>query len=145
MERKNLANCTPLEFMQQAYLIKNAAEKWFKDTNILNIRGKKVEGLEVISSDMSDEEVQQAKEKNKKLVAAQIRKNASEVFDAVFKDHPAETVELLALICFVEPEHINDHKFSWYLASVGDILSDNDVLDFFTSLGQLGQTGFLRA
>ena len=32
---KNLANCTPKEFMVQTRLIKHAVEKWLTDTEIL--------------------------------------------------------------------------------------------------------------
>lgn len=143
-ERKNLANCTPLEFMQQAYRIKHAAEKWIKSTNILDIRKRKIDGFETIPPDASDDLAQQIRDRNKKRVSEQLMKNASEVFESIFKDHQAETLELLALVCFVEPEHVNDHKFSWYAANIGDILSDSDTLDFFTSLVQLDQIGFLK-
>lgn len=143
-DRKNLANCDPIEFMGQAYRIKECAEKWMKATDILSIRSKKVEGLEIINSDMSEEEAGKIREKNKALVSAQARKNFSEIFNSVFRDHPKETVELLGLICFVEPEHVREHKMSWYLANIGDILTDSDTLDFFTSLVQLEQIGFLK-
>jgi len=143
-DRKNLANCDPVEFMQQAYRIKEAAEKWIKSTDILNIRSKKVEGLEIISPDTPEEEAEKIKEKNKALVSAQARKNFSEMFNSVFRDHPKETIELLGLICFVEPEHVREHKMSWYLANIGDILTDSDTLDFFSSLAQLEQIGFLK-
>jgi len=143
-DRKNLANCDPIEFLEQAYRIKESAEKWMKATDILNIRSKKVEGLEIISPDTPEEEAEKIREKNKSLVSAQARKNASEIFNAIFRDHPKETVELLGLICFVEPEHIREHKISWYLANIGDILTDSDTLDFFTSLAQLEQIGFLK-
>ena len=143
-DRKNLANCDPIEFMDQAYRIKESVERWMKATDILSIRSKKVEGLEIISSDMSEEEAEKIREKNKALVSVQARKNASEIFNAIFRDHPKETVELLGLICFVEPEHVREHKMSWYLANIGDILTDSDTLDFFTSLVQLEQIGFLK-
>lgn len=144
MERKNLANCDPLEFMEQAYRIKESAQKWMKATDILSIRGRKVEGLKTIPPDASEEEAEKIKEKNRALVSAQVRKNASEVFDSIFRDHKMETLELLGLVCFVEPEHVREHKFSWYLANIGDILTDSDTLDFFTSLAQLEQIGFLK-
>ena len=35
---KNLANCTPKEFMVQTRLIKRAVEKWLTETDIMNIR-----------------------------------------------------------------------------------------------------------
>ena len=40
---KNLANCTPDEFLDQSFLIMNAVEKFMKVNDILGIRSRKVE------------------------------------------------------------------------------------------------------
>ena len=72
-------------------------------------------------------------------------KNLYDIIVAAMEECPDETLELLALACFVEPENIDDHKVSFYLANLSDILADEDVLSFFTSLAQLEQTGILNA
>ena len=35
---KNLANCTPKEFLVQTNRLRKSAEKWLKATDIMNIR-----------------------------------------------------------------------------------------------------------
>ena len=49
---KNLANCTPKEFMVQTRLIKHAVEKWLTDTEILKIR----QNMPQIPDGMPDED-----------------------------------------------------------------------------------------
>ena len=39
-----------------------------------------------------------------------------------------------------EPEDAENHTMSEYLSSIGDLLSDQGVMNFFTSLAQLDQT-----
>ena len=87
---KNLANCTPKEFMVQTRLIKKSVERWLTETDIMNIRKNMPELPEDI-----DEEEKKAKLKE------QSSKNLSAMFDAIFDEHPYDTVELLALVCFV--------------------------------------------
>ena len=46
--------------------------------------------------------------------------------------------ELLGLLCFVEPEHIDDYEVSDYLESFNELMSNEAVLNFFTSLMNWG-------
>ena len=46
-------------------------------------------------------------------------------------------------MCFVEPEDVDNHPMSFYLESVAEIMNDEAVLGFFTSLVNLGQKGIL--
>lgn len=123
---KNLANCTPREFMRQTWKIRNAVEKWLTLTDIMNIRKR----LPELPKDATTEEKQ-------KLLAEQSRKNIGLMLDAIMDEHPDETVDLLALCCFVEPENVDDHPMSEYLGAISDMVSNEDVLRFFTSLVQL--------
>ena len=145
VERKNLVTCKPTEFLRQTNRIRKSAEKWMKATGVLEIRKRKPEGLRTIHKDMPEEEMVEAKKHNAKLIAEQSQANLHDMVVAAMEDHPDETLELLALACFVEPEHIDDHRVSYYLANLSDILADEDVLSFFTSLVQLEQTGILKA
>lgn len=143
-ERKNLVTCKPTEFLRQTNRIRKSAEKWMKATNVLEIRKRKAEGIKPITADMDPEESTAARVQNAKLIAEQSKKNLYDIFVAAMEDHPDETLELLALACFVEPEDIDNHRVSFYLANLSDILADEDVLSFFTSLAQLEQTGILK-
>ena len=148
--RKNLVTCKPTEFLRQTNRIRKSVEKWMKAVNFTEIRNRKVSGLEVITADMMKDEsrkdeVAEIRVRNAKKIADQSRTNMYDIVVAAMETCPDETLELLALACFVEPDHVDDHKVSFYLNNLSDILSDKDVLGFFTSLAQLGQTGILNA
>lgn len=143
-ERKNLATCTPREFLKQTNRIRKSAEKWMNVTDIINIRNRKVEGLQKIPKDDFLEATRIRKE-NAEKIAEQSAKNLNDILNAALEEHIDETLEILALACFVEPENVDDYKISFYLRNLSDILSDKDVLGFFTSLAQLEQTGILKA
>ena len=120
---KNLANCKPSEFLKQTNRIRKSVGKWLTDTDIINIRKRMPEYKE----DATDEE-------RKELLQKQARENFSAILDAVLEDHPDETLELLALMCFVEPENVDDHEITEYLESVTDLITNESVVSFFTSL-----------
>lgn len=144
-ERKNLVTCKPTEFLKQTSRIRKAAEKWMKAIGVLDIRKRKAEGLREITKDMDPEEVAAARLENARKIADQSRRNLLDIVTAAMDDYPSETLEILSLACFVEPENIDDHRVSFYLANLADILADPDVLSFFTSLAQLEQTGIFKA
>lgn len=117
---KNLANCTPTEFFTQTVKIRHAAADWFKDTNILTIRKK----MPKLPDDVSPAEKQAA-------VMAQAKENALEIFTKVFEEHPDETIKLMALACFVEPDHADDHTMEEYMTAIMDMVESPAVIRFF--------------
>lgn len=140
---KTLVNCTPTEFMSQTYKIKEAVSQWLTDTDILNIRKKMPEGLIKLEAITSEEDRAKANENNKKLIYEQSRKNLNVILDALLKEHPEETLKVLALICFIEPEDIDTHPVRDYLLAINEIIGDEAVLGFFISLARLGQLNML--
>lgn len=132
---KNLANCTPKEFLKQTYRIKNAVEKWLKDIDLSSIRAN-VPKLTPVTG-LEGEELEKVKAENRKIMSKQIMENGMKILDNVMDKYADETVEVLALCCFVEPSEAESHTMSEYLESIGDLLSDKGVLSFFTSLAQL--------
>lgn len=136
---KILSECKPTEFMAQTNRIKKAAEKWLKDTNIAEIRKVKPEGLEKVSDDMPLDDRMAALERNKKLLMEQATVNLSNMFDEIMVKHPEETLELLALCCFVEPDHVDDYPMSEYLDAFNRLINDKAVIGFFTSLVALAR------
>ena len=135
---KTLVNCTPEEFLSQTYKIKQSVSKWLTDTDILNIRKRLPEGLIKVNDIPAGEEKNKILESNKKLLAEQSRKNLNAILDAIMVEHPKETLELLALVCFIEPEDVNNHKMHEYLVAINEIINDEAVIGFFTSLARLG-------
>lgn len=126
---KNLANCKPSEFLKQTNRIRKSVEHWLTVTDIMNIR----KTLPKLDEGMTKEQKQEA-------TMAQVKANMSSMFDSMLETHADETLELLALVCFVEPEHVDDYPMSDYLDSVNELLNDKAVIGFFTSLVKLGQT-----
>lgn len=137
-ELKTLATCKPSEFLRQTNRIKKAAEKWLSDTDILNIR-KRLATLEIVPDGASKEERKAIFERNRAATEQQAMKNVSAMLDAILEDHPDETLVLLGLCCFVEPEHVDDYKVTDYLRAFNSLISDKDVIDFFISLASLVQ------
>lgn len=131
---KNLANCTPREFLRQTVKIRRAVENWLKLTDVLNIRKK----LPEMPPDLTPDE-------RKKRVSEQASANLALMVDAIADEHPDETAELLGLLCFVEPENVDDYPMSAYMGAVAEMMANEDVMRFFTSLVQLARTLGLTA
>lgn len=141
---KNLANCKPSEFLKQTNRIKKSLEKWMTDIDLKEIRSR-VPAMTVIPKDATEEEKKRIFEENKKKVKEQGYKNLSDIMDAAFDKHPDETLEVLALLCFVEPEDVDNHPVSEYLSALTELVSDEAVINFFISFSRLGQSGILNA
>lgn len=135
---KTIATCKPTEFLKQTNRIRKTAEKWLKDTDILNIRREMPE-LKEIPEDAADAVREAIEEENRKAIAEQAQKNLSLMLDALLEEHPEETLELLALCCFVEPENVDDNTVEEYLQALTEIVNNRTVLSFFISLIRPGR------
>ena len=52
--------------------------------------------------------------------------------------YPEQTLEIMAVCCFVEPEDLNNHMMDEYLGAMAELISNQSVISFFSSLVQLG-------
>lgn len=129
---KNLANCKPSEFLVQTNKIRKSVAKWLTVTEIHEIRKR----VPTYKDDMDADERAQVRNE-------QMRANLSAIFDAVLEEHPAETLEVMALMCFIEPEEVDDYPMSAYLQSFSELIADESVLSFFISLASLANNGIL--
>jgi hypothetical protein len=134
---KNLANCKPSEFLKQTVRIKKSAEKWMDATQIMKIR-ETVPDIKFIDDDMNEAEKSKILAENRKARSKQQRKNLSRIFDAMMDENAEGTLELLALVCFVEPENVDDHTIEEYMQAVSEMLGNEAVIGFFTSLAKWG-------
>lgn len=125
---KNLATCKPSEFLRQTNLIRHKVSDWLTLTDIMNIRKRQP----VLSDDMTEEQKREA-------VKKQTNANFNAILDSILDDHPDETLEILALVSFVDPKDVDKYTIGEYLASINELLNDEDVVGFFTSLIELGQ------
>ena len=125
---KTLATCNPREFLAQTNKIRKLAADWLDKTRILEIR----KNMPEIREGMSAVEYKEAKSK-------QVRKNLKEMLDAILDEHPDETAELLGLMCFIDPEDLDNYRMTDIMRAATELINDQDVIDFFISLIRLGQ------
>lgn len=141
---KNLANCKPTEFMVQANKIRKAVEKWLTVTELREIRSTQPV-LETVPVGVSDEERERIFKANKEKQEEQAKQNLSAMLDSILEKHPQETLEVLALISFIEPKDIDNYSVSDYLGSFNEVINDKNVISFFTSLMSMGRvSGLIR-
>ena len=125
---KNLSNCKPSEFLAQTIKIKNLVRDWLNATKIMDIR-----------KNFSQVDKSLSKEERTNAIVNQALSNWSDMLDRMFIDNAEKTLALIALVNFVEPEHVDDYEMGDYLQSISELLSDSRVLSFFTSLVRLNQ------
>ena len=117
---KTIANCNPIEFLQQTNKIRHAVSKYFEDTEILEIRKRKpTEGV---------------------TVAEQAKKNLDDMLDTALDKYPRETAEVLGLMCFIEPADIEKYTAAELLTPALELLNSKAVVNFFISLARVEQT-----
>lgn len=141
---KNLANCKPSEFLKQTNRIKKSLEKWMVDIDLKKIRSQ-VPEMTDIPKDADDITRKRIMEENKQKMKDQAYKNLSKIIDSALGEYPDETLEVLALLCFVEPENVDDHPMSEYITALTELITDEAVINFFISFSRLGQSGILNA
>lgn len=128
---KTLATCKPSEFLRQTNLIRKSVAKWLKITDILNIRQRKPNLDDIPVDD---------KEARQEALEEQAQANLNAMLEAMLEDHPKETLEILALVCFIDPAHVDDYSIAEYLDALSEIINNKSVLNFFISLARLEKT-----
>lgn len=141
---KNLATCSPREFLVQTNKIRKAVEGWLKATDIIAIR-KNVPKAPVIPDDASADEIEEIMSDHRKNVREQAIKNMNDILDSILDEHPEETLDLIALLNFIEPSELDNYTVSEILRSVTQIMNNEDVLGFFISLTRLEQLNIFDA
>lgn len=136
---KNLANCKPSEFLSQTNKIRKSVEKWLKLTDIINIRKRIPVGMPEITADLSSDELEAVNKKRRQMMMEKAKENLSAILDACLDDYPAETLEILALCCFVEPEDVDNYEMKDFLNAALDMIEDETVIRFFTLLMRLAK------
>lgn len=137
---KNLAKCTPTEFVAQTVKIKDAVKNWLDVTKILEIRQHEPTYF-MCAKDAPAEERAEIIKKNAKLKKEQAMKNMSDILDSMLAEHPKETLEVLALCCFVEPKDVDNHPIDEYMECIMDMMESRAVFRFFSLLAQVQMQG----
>lgn len=103
----------------------------------MNIR-KNIAKPALITPGMTDDQKRAALDDYRRRQTKQAKENLSRILDAVLEEHPDDTLEVLALLCFVEPENVDDYPIADYLTAVTEMVTNEAVIGFFTSLARLG-------
>lgn len=122
---KTLANCSPVEFLRQTNKIRHAAAEFMKETGVLELRKRHPE----LTGKETDEEKKAALDK-------QARQNLSDMADLLMDTNAEKTAELLGMLCFMEPEDLENAKGIDFLTPAIEILSSKPVIDFLLLLAK---------
>lgn len=135
---KTLANCKASEFLKQTFRMKEAVEQWLKLTDVLNIMRKTAPQTD-FGENMTEEEKAKVIAENVFLKREQFKENILDALKAVMYEYPEETVKILGMCCFIEPEDADNYSVAFYLNAITGLIEDKAVVDFFISLARLGQ------
>lgn len=133
---KNLATCKPTEFVAQTAKIKDAVANWMEIIDFVGIRAKRPAYI-MIPKDATAEEIKGINAQNATIRKKQALNNISELLDNMLAKHPKETLDVLALCCFIEPEHVDDYTIDEYMNCIMDMMESQSVIRFFKLLAQL--------
>lgn len=136
---KNLANCSPSEFIAQTVKIKRVASKWLKEIAWAEIIKQNKKEYEVAESDATAKERAEFIKKNAEIQKENRMDKFSKLFDNAFEKYPEDTLAVLALSCFVEPENVDDHPMSDYFDCLTEMMCNKAVTNFFTCLVTLSK------
>lgn len=139
---ENIATCPPTKALAQCYKISEKLEKWLTVTDIANIRATAPNLLAIprIPEKASEEEkekireeVKKAIEENEKRLSRQSIDNGFAIIKSVMGEHPEETMELLAMCCFIEPKDKDNYPLPFYMDALADIFENESIWRFFKS------------
>lgn len=133
---KNLATCKPTEFVAQTVKIKNAVAKWIDAIDLMAIRATTPQ-YKTIPFDATPEQRAQVIKENALIQQKQTMANLNKILDNMLEVHPTETLEVLALCCFVEPSEVDNHTIDEYMDCIMEMAQNKSVINFFSLLAQL--------
>jgi hypothetical protein len=123
---KTLANCTPVEFLKQTNKIRHSVGDLFEKAGIQAIRKRKPE--------FTGEETAEEK---KELLRKQAFENTSAILDALMEENAEKTAEVLAMMCFVEPEEMDNYAGVDFVKPAIELFANKAVTDFLLQLAKL--------
>jgi hypothetical protein len=133
---KNLATCKPTEFVAQTAKIKEAVSSWIDAIDLMKIRATQPK-YETLPIDATPEQRAEIIKKNAEKQRKQTMQNLNKILDKMLVEHPKETLDVLALCCFVEPEHVDDYTIDEYFQCIMDMMQNKSVINFFSLLAQM--------
>ena len=141
---KNLATCKPTEFVAQTAKIREAVADWLELIDFQKIRNK-IPDYEVVSKEATAEEKADVIRHNAAILRKATADKLNKILDNMLAKHPQETLNVLALCCFVEPTEVDNYPMDEYFNCIMDMAENKAVLRFFSLLAQLDQTSTSKA
>lgn len=117
---KNLANCTPREFMVQTVKMRNTVEKWLNETGIPEIRKRMPEGYD----SMTEAE-------KKDALAKQSQQNLGDMMWAAMEKDLDGTLEVLGLVTFSDAAADDAPPMPEYFDAIIEMMGNEAVRSFF--------------
>ena len=140
---KNLLNCKPSEALAQMWKVAEIASPWLAATKIFEIK-KPIppEKFKVVPENGTEEEKRIANAYNNNVARAEVKKRLFEMLQVMLKDNAQQTLELIAVANFVEPEDIDEYDFADFLEPISEMISDQRLVNFFISAARLNNMKF---
>lgn len=133
---KNLAACKPSEFVAQTAKIKGAVADWLNKIDLVAIRSIQPV-YETVAADATAEQRAEVIKRNAERQQKQGLENINKILDNMLEKYPQETLNVMALCCFVEPSDVDNHTMDEYFDCIMDMLQHKSVRNFFSLLAQL--------
>ena len=122
---RTIANLNGVEFLRAINRTRHEVEKLMNVTDVLGIWKKKP----TFKGDETPEEMH-------KMHRNQIKKNLSDILDALLETHPEETYECIMAMCVRDEGEPEPDGIELIMAAFS-LVSDKRVLDFLLQLGKL--------
>lgn len=125
---KTLANCAPVEFLRQTNKIRHSAGKLLNKSGVLEIRKRQP----MFTGEETEEE-------RKEKINDQAKKNLDEMLDILLETDPEGTVQLMGMLCFMEPEEALAANGLELFGAAMELLNSKAVIGFLSSLMRLAR------
>lgn len=126
-KQKTLANCTLYEFLRQSNKIRKAVGDYYTECNFGDIIKRKPE-----FPAGADQETMER-------IALEFRKKQiNDVLDVCLDTNVEKTVEIIGLMCFMNKEEAEKMPANVFMGLALELISSQEVLDFFSKMVQSG-------
>lgn len=133
MERKTIANCSMVEFLQQGNKIRKKVALFYKEI-IKPLRESKPP---ISAEEFKAEKDPVKKAEMKKVIDDFAAANLEKMFDSALETNAELTLETLALCCFEDVDAFKNECAFDVFGTFLEIFSSKRCIDFFTTLMQL--------
>lgn len=133
-KQKTLANCTTIEFLRQANKIRKAVGNYYDECDFGEILKRK-----------PDFPMNTTFEQKTEIARKFRREQINEILDICLETNVEKTVEIIGLMCFMTKEEAENTKANILLGLALELISSQEVVDFFSKMVQSGMIGMVSS